>query len=118
MRVLIFSADIGEGHDLPARAVRDAILERHPDAEVTILDTLAAAGPVARSLVRKGSEVILERLRLLFEVQYWLIARYPPTRALASRLLTALAGRRLLDVIAHRSRPISAACVIAVGAER
>lgn len=102
MRVLIFSADIGEGHDLPARAVRDAILERHPDAEVTILDTLAAAGPVVRSLVRKGAEVILERLRLLFEVQYWLIARFPPTRALASRLLTALAGRRLLDVIADQ----------------
>ncbi len=99
MRVLIFSANIGEGHDLPARAVRDAILERHPDAEVTIRGDSGATAPAFRGAVLADRTL-------------------PPTRALASRLLTALAGRRLLDVIAHRSRPISAACVIAVGAFR
>jgi len=118
MRVLIFSADIGEGPTCqPGPYVtRSSSATRMRRSRFSTRSRPPA--PWARSLVRKGSEVILERLRLLFEVQYWLIARYPPTRALASRLLTALAGRRLLDVIAHRSRPISAACVIAVGAFR
>jgi hypothetical protein len=31
-RILIFSADIGEGHDLPARLLMDAIAERLPTA--------------------------------------------------------------------------------------
>src|SRR3954454_6348479 len=109
MRVLIFSADIGEGHDLPARVLREGILARCPEAEVTILDTLAAAGPVVRSLVRKGAETILERLPLLFEVQYFLIARFPPTRMVASRTLTAVAGRPLRKAIAAR-RPDVIVC--------
>ena len=101
VRVLIFSADIGEGHDLPARVLRDAILARRPDAEVVILDALAVAGPVGQALVRRGSELILGRLRPLFDVQYWLVARFPPTRALATRLAARL-GRPLTQAVAAR----------------
>ncbi|MCW3013211.1 MAG: glycosyltransferase, partial [Solirubrobacterales bacterium] len=95
MRVLIFSADIGEGHDLPARALRDGILARRPDAEVLIRDTLQVAGPVARFFIRNGAEVVLRRLPWLFDLQYSLIARFPPTRALTRRLSTLVAGRGL-----------------------
>lgn len=116
MRVLIFSADIGEGHDLPARALRDAIVARRPDAQVAILDTLVSAGPVVRSVVRGGLEVILGRLPWLFELQYWLIARLSPTRALAGRLAMALAGRRLLGVIAAE-RPDIIVCTYPLASE-
>jgi processive 1,2-diacylglycerol beta-glucosyltransferase len=99
MRVLIFSADIGEGHDLPARMLRDGIAARDESAVVEIRDTLDSAGPVARFLIRDGLETVLRRLPWLFEVQYWLIARIPPTRALMRWLGRALAGRHLLHAV-------------------
>ena len=102
MCVLVFSADIGEGHDLPARVLRDGILARRPDAEVIVLDALAVAGPVGQALVRRGSELILGRLRGLFDVQYWLVGRFPPTRALATRLAARLGRPLVAAVAAHR----------------
>jgi UDP-N-acetylglucosamine:LPS N-acetylglucosamine transferase len=101
MRVLILSADIGEGHDLPARVLRDAVLARRPDAEVTILDTLAESGPLARLIARNGAEFLLGRLPWLFDAQYWLVGRFPPTRALGLRLAHVL-GRPLLRSVAAR----------------
>jgi processive 1,2-diacylglycerol beta-glucosyltransferase len=104
MRVVIFSADIGEGHDLPARALRDGILQRRPDADVLILDTLACAGPIARFVIRNGAELVMGRLPWLFDLQYWLIARFPPTRALMRRLSTLASGGGLLRAVAaHRA---------------
>jgi UDP-N-acetylglucosamine:LPS N-acetylglucosamine transferase len=104
MRVLILSADIGEGHDLPARALRDAIAAQDPSAEVAIRDALEIAGPIVRGMVRESAEVILGRLVWLFDLQYWLIARFPPTRAIAGELGVVLAGRRLRRAIAQ-ARP-------------
>lgn len=106
MKVVIFSADIGAGHDLPARVLRDAIVDRRPDAEATIVDTLACAGPVARAVVRDGLEVILQRLPWLYDAEYWLIARFPPTRALMRRLSTRLARRGLLRAVADHEADV------------
>jgi UDP-N-acetylglucosamine:LPS N-acetylglucosamine transferase len=103
VRVLIFSADIGEGHDLPARVLRDGILARRPAAEVTILDALVTAGPGARAVVRDNTELVLGRAPWLFDAQYWLLTHFPPTRALGRRLAVALGSRGLLRAIAwHR----------------
>jgi UDP-N-acetylglucosamine:LPS N-acetylglucosamine transferase len=103
VRVLIFSADIGEGHDLPARAVRDAIAARRPDVEVTILDALDSAGAAARFFVRNGADFLLAHLTWLFDLQFWLVARFGPTRALSQRLALAVGERGLLRTIAaHR----------------
>jgi UDP-N-acetylglucosamine:LPS N-acetylglucosamine transferase len=95
VRVLILSADIGEGHDLPARAIRDGLLALRPGTDVRIVDTLAVSGPVMRAGVRAGAETILGRFAPLFDFQYWLAARWGPSRGLASRVLAALAGRGL-----------------------
>ncbi|HET6505336.1 MAG TPA: glycosyltransferase [Baekduia sp.] len=102
MRVLIFSADIGEGHELPARAIRDGLRERAPAVEVEVVDTLAVSGRTVRLAVRTGAETILGRLRRLFDLQYALAARWAPTRRLSSRLATALAGRHLRRLVADR----------------
>src|SRR3954454_1261205 len=100
-RVLILTADIGAGHDLPAELLADAIRERDPRAHVVVVDALQAAGPGARALARNGAEAILERAPWLFDVQYWLIARCGPTRRLGGRLAMALSARGLRAVIAH-----------------
>jgi UDP-N-acetylglucosamine:LPS N-acetylglucosamine transferase len=99
VRVLILSADIGEGHDAPARALRDAIAARRPDAEVTIADSVAVSGPLVRALMRSGAEFVLGRLPWLFDLQYFLVARWAPSRALAMRLASVLGRRRLLGAV-------------------
>ena len=43
-RVLILTASVGEGHDLPARTLADQLREESPDAEVVIEDGLRAMG--------------------------------------------------------------------------
>ena len=98
-RVLSVSADIGAGHDLPAQLLADGIRARSPGAEVLIADGLSAMGPLVRAGVRSGAEFILERLPLVFEVQYWLVARFPPTRALARALVAGLGRRGLLRLV-------------------
>ena len=103
-RALIITADIGAGHDLPAELLADAIREREPGAYVAVVDGLQAAGRGAQALARNGMETILERAPQLYDAQYWLIARFGPTRRLAGVLAMAVAARGLLALIA-RERP-------------
>jgi processive 1,2-diacylglycerol beta-glucosyltransferase len=101
-RVLVITADIGAGHDLPAELLADALRER--GAEVEIVDGLAAMGPVVVAAIRRGSETILQHLRPLFDLQYWLITAFPPTRWLMRKLSLLVGGPGLMRVIA-RVRP-------------
>lgn len=102
MRTLIFSADIGEGHELPARMVADGIRGLVPGAEVTIVDTLQVAGSLTRMLVREGSEMILRQLPAIYDVQYAL-AMNPPLRGVGKALAPVVAGRGLRRTVAeHR----------------
>ncbi len=101
--MLIVTADIGAGHDLPAALLADGIRESRPGAEVSVVDGLVEIGPVALRLVRTGTETVLQHLRPLFELQYWLIARLP-TQRLARRLAMLIGGRALLRLVA-RTRP-------------
>lgn len=116
VRVLIFSADIGEGHDLPARVLREAIVARQPDADVTILDTLTSSGSLVRAVVRGGLEVILRRLSWMFDMQYWLVGRFRPTRRLAAGLAARVAGPRLLRAIGT-ARPDVVVCTYPLATE-
>jgi UDP-N-acetylglucosamine:LPS N-acetylglucosamine transferase len=90
-RILIFSADIGEGHDLPARLLADAIRARRPDAAVTIVDSLRAAGRVIYAAVRDGTEKTIERHPRVWEAQYYAVTRVAPIRGVASVLAYLLA---------------------------
>ena len=100
-RVLIVTADIGAGHDLPARLLADGLRAARPGAEVTVVDGLVEMGPVVLAVIRKGSETILQWLRPLFDLQYWLIADFAPTRRLMSRASEAVGGPALLRLIAR-----------------
>jgi processive 1,2-diacylglycerol beta-glucosyltransferase len=99
MRVLILTADIGAGHDLPAELLAAGIRARVPDAEVAVEDALVAMGPLLHAIGRAGAETILDRMRPLFELQYWLLTVFSPTRRLASWLLTMLGRRGLLRLV-------------------
>ncbi len=101
-RVLVLSADIGEGHDLPARMIRAELERAEPEAEVEVANGLEAMGGLYSSVVRGGSRVSFRWLPWLFDAQYWLVARFAPTRWLAHRLSYGLGARGLLELIAAR----------------
>ena len=98
-QVLIISADIGEGHDLPARAVAREFKDEDPDAHVSIVNGLPAMGPILTKVLRENSAFMFQWLPWLFDMQYWLFMYFPPTRWLAKRLLTALGHRGLMRLI-------------------
>jgi nucleoside-diphosphate-sugar epimerase/UDP-N-acetylglucosamine:LPS N-acetylglucosamine transferase len=98
-RVLILSADIGEGHDLPARALATGLRTESPGVQVRVVDGLRAMGRLMTLLIRDGSWLSFNWLPWLFEAQYFLVARFPPTRWLALKLGCLLCGRSLRKAI-------------------
>jgi UDP-glucose 4-epimerase len=92
-RVLILSADIGEGHDLPARIIKADLEEEYPGAEVEIANGLEAMGRLAATVLRNGSKVTFRWMPWLFDVQYWLITRFAPTRWLFNEIGYFTSGR-------------------------
>jgi UDP-glucose 4-epimerase len=99
-RVLVLTADIGEGHDLPARIIKADIEAEIPDAEVEIANGLEAMGRVVSGIVRGGSRITFRWMPWLFDIQYWLISRFAPTRWLAHHLNYALGAHGLMKLIA------------------
>jgi processive 1,2-diacylglycerol beta-glucosyltransferase len=95
-RILILTADIGAGHDLPAKLLAEGIASSAPGAEVTIVDGIQAMGPIVQQVGRRSTEFVLERLPWLYDLEYWLIARFRPTKWFGSGVLYLL-GRRGLE---------------------
>jgi UDP-glucose 4-epimerase len=99
-RVLILSADIGEGHDLPARIIKADIEEEMPGAEVEIENGLEAMGKLAASVLRTGSKITFRWMPWLFSFQYWLITKFAPTRWLFHHIGYVTSGRGLVRMVA------------------
>ncbi|HET7053922.1 MAG TPA: NAD-dependent epimerase/dehydratase family protein [Solirubrobacterales bacterium] len=98
-RVLVLTADIGEGHDLPARMIKEDVERDIPGAEVEIVDGLQAMGKISSSVVRDGSRFTFRWMPWLFDLQYWLITRFAPTRWLMHHLSYLLGARGLMRVV-------------------
>src|ERR1700712_1948670 len=60
-KVLILSADIGEGHDLPARIIQAGLEEEVPGTEVKIDNGLEAMGKLSATVVAYGSNSVVRR---------------------------------------------------------
>jgi len=97
--VLIISADIGEGHDLPARAVAREFKDEEPDAQVSIVNGLPAMGLFLTRLLRENSAFMFRWVPWWFDFQYRLFMNFAPTRRLALALLTLLGRRGLMRLI-------------------
>jgi len=100
-RVLILSADVGEGHAAAARALAEQIEDSPEQAEVTIIDGLAAMGRVLRPVVEDGYRVQLRLMPWTYTLVYWLLERVAPIRWMARRLLYRLGSRPLARRIAE-----------------
>ncbi|MBS1844483.1 MAG: NAD-dependent epimerase/dehydratase family protein [Actinobacteria bacterium] len=100
-RVLVLTADIGEGHDLPARMIKADLEKEVPGVEVTIDNGLEAMGKMMSAVVRGGSRFTFRHAQWLFDIQYWLIAKFAPTRWLAMQLMYLTGARGLLKQVAE-----------------
>jgi UDP-glucose 4-epimerase len=98
-KVLIISADIGEGHDLPARAVAREFHDEEPDAQVSIVNGLPAMGPFLTKLLRENSAFMFTFVPWLFDLQYRLFMNVAPTRWLTRKLLVLFGRRGLTRLI-------------------
>ncbi len=97
--VLIISADIGEGHDLPARAVAREFHDEDPDAQVSIVNGLPAMGWILTHVLRENSAFMFRWVPWWFDFQYRLFMNVGPTRWLARWLLYMLGRRGLMRLI-------------------
>jgi len=100
-RVLILSADVGEGHAAAARALKQQIEASEQHAEVTVIDGLAAMGPLVRPVVEDGYRVQLRFMPWTYTIVYWLLENVIPIRVLARRLLCLAGSRPLARAIAE-----------------
>jgi len=100
-RVLILTASVGEGHDLPARVLARAL---QPEAEVEILDTLSIAGRTVRAVAEGGMRESFGagRMPWLFDLEYLVFARVARTRSLGQALLYRLSAPSVLEAIESR----------------
>lgn len=101
-RVLVLTADIGEGHDLPARIIKADLEEEVPGAEVEIANGLDAMGRICAAVLRNGSKVTFRWMPWLFDIQYWLITKFAPARWFFHHIGYLVGGRGLSKLIAER----------------
>lgn len=98
-RVLILSADVGEGHAAAARALARQIEDSGQSAEVTIIDGLAAMGRLLQPVVEDGYRVQLRFMPWTYTIVYWLLEHVAPIRWAARRLLCLFGSRPLARAI-------------------
>ncbi len=100
-RVLILSADVGEGHAAAARALARQLEGSPEPTEVTVIDGLAAMGPLLQPVVEDGYRVQLRFFPWTYTAIYWLLESVAPVRVLARKLLCLFGSRPLARRIAE-----------------
>jgi processive 1,2-diacylglycerol beta-glucosyltransferase len=100
-RVLILSADVGEGHAAAARTLARQIESSREQAQVTVIDGLAAMGALLKPVVEDGYRVQLRLFPWSYTLIYELLEHIAPVRALARWFLCLLGSRPLARRIAE-----------------
>ena len=99
-RILILTASVGEGHDLPARTLAAQLRAERPDVEVATEDCLPAMGKAVSALSEGAARVIFYRFLWLWDVGFWVFAGFALTRRITQSALTRFGSRGLLQLIA------------------
>src|ERR1700742_5045014 len=90
-RILILTASVGEGHDLPARVLASDL--REAGATATIVDSVGDMGDVQKAIIESFTRFMIAKANWLWDTIYWLIDVFPPTRWLFERLSMLLGAR-------------------------
>jgi UDP-N-acetylglucosamine:LPS N-acetylglucosamine transferase len=98
-RVLILTASVGEGHDLPAQTLAAQLGREDPDCEVVIEDCLDAMGRAVAAVSEDAARVVFYRFQWLWDLGFWVFAVNRLTRELSQRLITWAGSPGLLRLI-------------------
>ncbi|HEY0416675.1 MAG TPA: glycosyltransferase [Gaiellaceae bacterium] len=98
-RVLILTASVGEGHDLPARTLAEQIRAEAPGAEVVIEDGLRAMGRAFVLVNERAPGVVFHRFRWLWDAAFLLFVALAPTRRLTQAVVRTVGARGLLRLV-------------------
>jgi UDP-N-acetylglucosamine:LPS N-acetylglucosamine transferase len=98
-RVLILTASVGEGHDLPARTLASQLLLEAPDTDVVIEDGLRAMGRVFVLVNERAPGVVFHRFRWLWDAAFLVCVGFRPTRRLTQALVRAVGSRGVLRLV-------------------
>ena len=101
-RVLILTASVGEGHDLPTRMLAAQLREEWPAVEVTTEDCLTVMGRPVAIFSESAPRFVFFHLGWLWDLTFWLVARVGPVRRLGQRTLTRVGGPGLLRLVHER----------------
>lgn len=94
-RILIVSADMGEGHNATGRALREIAEDIWPGCTIRWLDVLDAMGPRTGALFRSIYAGSVERSPWLYEYFYQAVWRYHWFSESSKRFIGEWAGRAL-----------------------
>jgi UDP-N-acetylglucosamine:LPS N-acetylglucosamine transferase len=94
-RVVVLTADVGEGHVAAARVLAADLHAVSPGTDVVIVDALDVLGPVLRFLLRDAYRIQLYRIPWIFGFLFAAFLRIRLLRALGRFFLAALGARRL-----------------------
>jgi processive 1,2-diacylglycerol beta-glucosyltransferase len=99
VRVLILTASVGEGHDLPARTLAAQLQAESPTVEVVVKDGLEPMGKVVKAISADAGRVVFFRFQWVWDLGFWFFAQARPTRWLTQTLLTRIGRSGLVELI-------------------
>ena len=98
-RVLILTASVGEGHDLPARTLAAQLRSECPAAETVIEDGLAPMGRLVTAISADSGRIVFFHLQWLWDLGFWFFAGPRATRSFTQALLARIGGEGLARLI-------------------
>jgi len=98
-RVLILTASVGEGHDLPARTLADQLRSESPDVDVVVEDGLVAMGRMFVLVNERAAGVVFHRFHWIWDAAFWLFVRFGPTRRVTQALIRLVGSRGVLRLV-------------------
>jgi processive 1,2-diacylglycerol beta-glucosyltransferase len=104
LRIVVLTAEVGEGHAAAARALAADLVGERADVEVLICDALAGLGRFLRYVLLDAYRWQLRSAPWIFGLLYRLFARVPLFRGLGRAGLALFGARGLLRLI-DRYRP-------------
>jgi UDP-N-acetylglucosamine:LPS N-acetylglucosamine transferase len=98
-RVLILTASVGEGHDLPARTLAAQLRSECPAVETVIEDGLAPMGRLVTAISADSGRIVFFHLQWLWDLGFWFFAGPRATRSFTQALLARIGGEGLARLI-------------------
>ena len=104
LRIVVLTAEVGEGHVATARVLAGELVCESGDVEVLVCDALAGLGRFLGYVLLDAYRCQLRFAPWIFGLLYRLFARFPPLRGLGRAGLALFGARSLLRFV-ERYRP-------------